>query len=70
MGSPLEWERMGREGRGNVVRTPGQGIRFAVGRPLAVQDGVVVGSEGSRPPACLLDVVWAVEKYSRFLWSV
>ena len=53
MGSAGDWERMGREGRGggDVVRTPRQGIRLAIGHPLAVQDGVVLCNESSRPPS-------------------
>ena len=40
----------GGEGRGNVVCSPGQRIGLAFGRSLAVDDGVSVGCEGSRPP--------------------
>ena len=41
---------MGRAGRGNVVCSPGQRIGLAVSRSLAVDDGVGVGRQGSRPP--------------------
>ena len=45
------WGRMGREGRGggDVVGPPGQSIGFAIAGTLAIDDVVVVGSEGGGP---------------------
>ena len=50
-----EWggERMGREGRGlgGVVGPPGQGVWFSIDGTLSVDDSVLMGGEGSRPPS-------------------
>ena len=40
----------GGEGRGSVVGIPGKGFGLAVAGPFLVDDGVIVGNEGSRPP--------------------
>ena len=39
----------GGKGRGGIVKPAGEGVWFAMIGPLPVDDGVVVGSEGSRP---------------------
>ena len=39
----------GGKGRGGIVRAAGEGVWFAIIGPLRVGDGVLVGSEGSRP---------------------
>ena len=63
----------GGEGRGPVVYPSKQRIDMAVGCSPPVDDAVVVGCGGRRADAhlaCRRDVVRAVLKYSRFLWSV
>ena len=66
----LKKDGKGGEGRGPVVCPPGQRIRLTICCAPPVDDAVVVGREGGRPPGVRRDVVRAVLKYSRFLWSV
>ena len=41
----------GGKGRGGIVKAAGEGVWFAMTGPLLVGDGVLVGSQGSSPPA-------------------
>ena len=60
----------GGEGGGNIVVSPRQSIGLAIAGALAIDDVVVVGSEGGGPSSMSYECCPGLGAYSRFLWLV